>query len=144
MALTITFFISGVAIALMLFTKRVEMEHKRTFILLRAISRGDERVRSWAHRSAHLYSEGKEKASFFLVKQLPIRTRNLWNKTSSQAGELGAVYLDKIRGARILKSTDEGLSDFFRNLSSRESEEEKKGEEDAVEQGSQKDKDIVR
>lgn len=131
MALTITFFFSGAVLALMLFTKRIEMEHKRTFILLRAISRGDERVRNWAHRSAHIYSEGKEKASFFLVKQLPMRTKNFVNKTSSQVEELGAVYLEKIRGVKMLKpSADEGLSDFFKNLSSKETEEK---EENAAE-----------
>jgi hypothetical protein len=120
MPLTTIFFLSGLVIALLLFAKKIEMEHKRTFILLKAISRGDERVRDLSHQLAHTYSEGKEKLFFFATKQLPMRSKTLWSKAGTQAQEIGEAYLEKIRGAKILKRGDQGISEFFKNLRDKE------------------------
>lgn len=140
MSLAILFYLSGVIIALLLFAKKVEVERKRTFILLRAISRGDERVRELSHRSTHLYSEGKEKLIFFLTKQLPLKTKSILNRAGAQASVLSGIYMEKIRGIKRLRSTDQGISEFFRSLADKEAVQES-GE--GIEKGSQNSEEVV-
>lgn len=88
-------------------------------MLLRLVSLGDERVRHLSHELAHLYAEKKEKAHFFVNKQLPLHTRNILNKTSSTVKERVEKYVGDIRGSKFLKKSD-GISEFFKSISEKE------------------------
>ena len=71
------FLLSGIVLATIMLAKRMEEKRRKTplIFVLRAISRGDERLREFNHQAVHFYSQGKEKAVFFITKQLPMRSR---------------------------------------------------------------------
>lgn len=122
MTLSILFFVSGGVVLLLLLTKMLEVRYKRSFFLLRLISRGDTRVRDLSHEGARLYSEGKERAEFFFKKQLPLHTKNFVNKAEIFIKEQAAVYAEKMRDARLLKPKNEGISEFFKTMADMEKE----------------------
>ncbi|MEK7227396.1 MAG: hypothetical protein AAB641_00705 [Patescibacteria group bacterium] len=112
-----TFIFSGIALATLTLTKRVEERRKTGVFLLKLISKGDERVRELHHKSLHLYSTGKEKTAFFVKKQLPMRSKNSLHKLYAKLSEQTKKYMGDIRDSRLLKKSD-GISEFFKNMSS--------------------------
>lgn len=122
MILSILFFVSGGVVLLLLLTKMLEVRYKKSFFMLRLISRGDAHVRTLSHEGAQLYSEVKAKAGFFLKKQLPLHTRNLMNKGEAFIKEKSEEYIGNMRNARLLKPKNEGISEFFKNISEMEKE----------------------
>jgi hypothetical protein len=119
MFLELLFLISGVCLAFLIFEKARTMKKDRGSLFLRVISLGDERMKDLSHRTAHLYADKKEDAIFFVKKQLPLHTRNIYNKSSAALKESANVIVGDLRGSRFLKKSD-GLSEFFRSLSEKE------------------------
>lgn len=97
--------------------KRVEEKHKKTFFVFKAISLGDERLREIHHQSLHFYSKGKEKAAFWLKKQLPLKLRSLWNRALVLGKESTKKLVGDLRDSRLLKKKSDGMSEFFKNIS---------------------------
>lgn len=122
MALLITFLFSGAMIVLLLLAKMWERKHDRAFFLLNLISLGDHRVRELSHETAHLYSETKERAIIYFTRQLPLRLKNTFNKTVAFARTKIDAYVGNIRGSKLLKRKNEGISEFFRSISEMERE----------------------
>src|SRR3989344_1041544 len=110
------FTLSGIGIVTITMAKRFEEKRKKPFFLLSAISKGDERVRELHHQAVHWYSIGKEKIAFFVKKQLPMRSRNSFNKLVTFLEENAEKYFGNIRDSRLLKKSD-GISEFFKNMS---------------------------
>lgn len=119
MTLNIIFVFSGLALLAVIASKILEDKTKQKPALLRLISLGDERIRNWSHELAHKYAEGKESAHFFVNKQLPLHTKNIFNKTSTTLKDRAEKYIGDIRGSKFLKKSD-GLSEFFKSISEKQ------------------------
>jgi len=115
MYLSVIFVLSGLAIAFLIIAKRLERKSGEQLIVFELISRGDRRVRDLAHAATRRYSEFKERAEFFIKKQLPLHSKSLLNKSHTLAGEKTDEFLAYIRNSKLLKKPD-GLSEFFKNL----------------------------
>ena len=115
MYLSVIFVFSGLAIALLLVAKYLELKRERRLLVLELISKGDKRVRNLAHTTAQHYSEFKERTEFFIKKRLPLHSKSLLNKSHTLAGEKTDKFLAYIRNSKLLKKSD-GLSEFFKNL----------------------------
>ena len=112
----IIFNISGLAILLLIITKKMEEKRRKPLFISNAISRGDIHVRKLYHTVIHLYSEMKEKGLFFLKKQIPIHSKNSLNKIFSFLREKRGQYINNMRDSRLLKKPG-GMSEFLRNMS---------------------------
>lgn len=110
------FLLSGIAIIVLTLSKRVEERRRTRFFLLRSVSRADKRVREFHHEALHFYSGGKDKFSFWIRKQLPMKLKSLSNKLQAYAGEKSVEYLGDIRNSRLIKRSD-GISDFIKSIS---------------------------
>ena len=64
-------------------------ERIKSFFILNAISKGDVYARDFYHKAIHLYSEGKQRISFLFKRQIPIHSKNSFNKLISFIKELG-------------------------------------------------------
>jgi hypothetical protein len=116
MVLVYIFIFSGLVLALLLVAKRVEEKKRKTVFVLKLISKGDERVRELHHEAVHFYSIGKEKAQFFIQKQLPRYSKSSLNKVLARVEENLEKYLLSLRDSRLLKKSD-GISEFFKTMS---------------------------
>lgn len=116
MALVLIFVLSGAGIITLTLAKRFQEKKKKNVFILRAISRGNERVHDYHHRAINTYSVGKERMDFWVRKQLPLRTKNIWYKMVAYIQERGNEYIGEMRNVKLLKRTD-GLSEFFKNIS---------------------------
>ena len=115
--ITFTLFaFSGAVLVTLTLAKRIEEKRKKSFFILRAISRGDERMRELHHQSVRFYSLGKEKTAFFVKKQLPMRSRNSLNKSLTTLREQAERFENLIRDSKLLRKSD-GISEFFKNMS---------------------------
>jgi len=110
------FILSGAIIVTLAVAKRVEEKKKRTPFVLRAVSKGDVRVREIHHEALRQYSEAKDKSSFYLRKQLPLKMKSLANKLQVYVKGRGTEYFGDIRGAKLLRKRD-GISEFFKSIS---------------------------
>ncbi|MBI2086611.1 MAG: hypothetical protein HYT69_00315 [Candidatus Zambryskibacteria bacterium] len=110
------FTFSGLVLATLFVSKRLEERKKTSVFFLKLISRGDERIRNYHHKVLRLYSEGKELTAFWIKKQLPMRAKNFWNKFIAYIKEISEKYAGNMRNARLLKKS-EGISEFFKNIS---------------------------
>lgn len=110
------FILSGVGIVTLTVAKRLEEKKRHQTLVLRAVSRGDERVREIHHKALHHYSHSKEKFAFWFKKQLPLKVRSIWNRLKAYMGEKSVEYLGDMRNSRLLKKSD-GISEFFKNIS---------------------------
>ncbi|KKT95754.1 MAG: hypothetical protein UW97_C0022G0005 [Parcubacteria group bacterium GW2011_GWA2_45_15] len=116
MIITSLFAFSGLSIILLLVAKRLEEKRKRIFFISNAISKGDTRIRGLYLKVVRLYSEGKERISFFYKKQIPIHSRNSLNKLLIFIRKRREQYAVSMRDAKLLKKSD-GISEFFKNMS---------------------------
>ena len=112
----VIFIISGLAIVVMLSTKKLGEKRKKSFFILEAISKGDIHARDFYHKAIHLYSEGKQKTSFLFKRQIPIHSKNSFNKLLSFIKEKREQYVGNMRDSRLLKKSD-GISEFIKNMS---------------------------
>lgn len=110
------FIFSGVIIASLTIAKRMEEKKRRSPIVLRAVSHGDESVRQMHHKLLHQYSRIKDKSAFWVKKQIPLKMKSLVNKLQTYAKEKGEAYLGNVRGSRLLQRSG-GISEFFKNIS---------------------------
>ena len=110
------FVLSGAIIATLAVSKRIEEKKKRTPIVLRAVSKGDERVREMHHELLHQYSRVKDKSAFWVKKQLPLKMKSTLNKLRAYVRERSEAYLGDVRGTRLLNRPD-GISEFFKSIS---------------------------
>src|SRR5258706_14667074 len=115
MFITVLFFFSGLALAVIMLAKRFQEKKRKTLFILHLVSRGDERVRELHHQAVRFYSTGKEKAAFFVKKRLPMRSKHSLNKLVSRFEEQVERYIGNIRGSKMLNKPD-GISEFFKNL----------------------------
>lgn len=115
MFLTIVFLISGVALTILIGAKYLDERRNKTFLILELISKGDLHVRDFSHKAAHNYAEFRERAEFFIKKQLPLHSRSMINKSHSLVQEKSAKYLELIRDSKLLKKSD-GISEFFKTI----------------------------
>jgi len=120
MALTIIFAVSGLCVVILLLTKMQELKHKKSMFPLNFISKSDHRIREITHLATHHYSELKEKGEFMLKKQLPLHSKNIYNKTKALVNEKVEKHLGDIRNTRLLGNKKDGISEFFKNLSDKE------------------------
>ena len=128
---------SGVAILLLVTTKRLQQKLKKPFFVFNIISKADAQIRALYQKLVHLYSDSKEKTSFLIEKQIPIHSKNVLNKSISFIKEKRDQYIGNMRNSRLLKRPD-GISEFFKNMSEIE-----KGNgqiHDSYEDSSQEDK----
>ena len=141
MIVTSIFAISGISIITLVIAKRLEEKRKKPFFILNVISKSDTRIRELYHRVVRLYSEGKEKSSFLFKRQIPIHSKNSFNKLLSFLKEKREQYIVRMRDSRLLKKSD-GISEFFKNMSNLE---KGNGEiHDSIGRDSQDDKKEVR
>ncbi len=110
------FVISGAIILTLTLSKRIEEKEKRTPIILRAISKGDESVRSLHHEALHQYTHGKDKFAFWFKKQLPLKLKGFWNRVKIYTRERSNEYMRDMRSSKLLKKSD-GISEFFKSIS---------------------------
>ena len=111
------FILSGAGIIILTLAKRLEEKRRGApTLILRAVSRGDERVRNLHHKALHHYSVSKDKFGFWFKKQLPLKLKIAWNKLEAELKERGASYLGDMRNSRLLKKPD-GMSEFFKTIS---------------------------
>lgn len=135
------FGISGLAIILLITTKKLGEKRKRRFFILSVISKGDIHIRKFYHRAVHLYSEGKEQSLFILKKQVPKHSKNFFNKLLTFLKKKREQYVVSLRDSRLLKKPD-GISEFFKSMSDIE---KGNGEiHDVCEDGSQDNKKEVK
>ena len=131
------FSLSGLAIVLLITTKKLEEKRKKHFLVLNIISKGDIYIRRLYHRIVYFYSVGKERILFLINKQIPIHSKNTFNKLLFFLKERRKQYIVSMRNSRLLKKSD-GISEFFKNMSEIE---KGNGEiHDVYEDGSQGDK----
>ncbi len=119
MYLTAVFVSSGVLTASLIVAKWFEQRYRRSFFILKIVSRGDEKVREWAHAVAHKYSEMKERVNLLITKQMPLRIRGFINKHTESIRQKMDTYTEKARDSRLL-SKKEGISEFFQSISTAE------------------------
>ncbi|MDO8471494.1 MAG: hypothetical protein Q7S49_02715 [bacterium] len=116
MIATSIFTISGLSIITLVVAKKLEEKRKKPFFILNVISKSDTHIRELYHKAVRLYSEGKEKSSFLFKRQIPIHSKNYFNKLLSFLKEKREQYVVKMRDSRLLKKSD-GISEFFKNMS---------------------------
>ena len=110
------FSLSGLAIVLLITTKKLEEKRKKHFLVLNIISKGDIYIRRLYHRIVYFYSVGKERILFLINKQIPIHSKNTFNKLLFFLKERRKQYIVSMRNSRLLKKSD-GISEFFKNMS---------------------------
>lgn len=110
------FILSGVGIVTLTVAKRLEEKKRHQTLVLRAVSRGDERMREIHHKALHHYSHSKDRFAFWFKKQLPLKLRSFWNRFQVYIGQKSVEYLGDVRNSRLLKKSD-GISEFFKNIS---------------------------
>lgn len=113
------FILAGVALIAMTVAKRFEMRdsESRKILILRLISKGDERVRNLYHEGLRFYSDGKLKAVFFMKKQLPARAKIYATKNLSWIRARFEARFGDMRNSRLIKREEGGVSEFFKNIS---------------------------
>ncbi|MBX4200226.1 hypothetical protein KW790_02085 [Candidatus Parcubacteria bacterium] len=121
MVFQILFVISGAVIILLISAKVFEIKKRKSLLFLRLISHGDEHLRELSHQAAREYSEFKEDAEFFISKQLPLHSKNTYNKLVSFLQDKTHKYMGDIRGSKYFPQKSEGISEFFQSLSEKES-----------------------
>ncbi len=129
MILTTIFAISGVCLVVLLATKMFELKHKKSVFPLNFISKSDHRIKEATHLATQHYSELKEKSGFLIKKQLPLHTKNVYYKTESLVKEKIEKYLGDIRNTKILNKKNDGISEFFKNLSDKENGDSQNGKD---------------
>jgi hypothetical protein len=112
------FAFSGLCIALLIAAKAWELKTKKSFFLLRGISRGDEKMRVLSHKAEDLYVLAKERGGLFVRRDLPLHMKSGMNKTNNFIAERAEELVGNIRGTRFLKK--DGMSEFFKNMSEKE------------------------
>jgi hypothetical protein len=117
MNIFIVFALSGLAIALLLIAKVIEIKRQRSLLLLRIISIGDTHMRQASHRFTLLYSDVKEKMIFMFKRQIPLHSRRLWNKFVTFTQETAAKNLVKMRDIKLRRSKNQDISQFFKSIS---------------------------
>ena len=113
----VIFAISGLAIVSLVTTKSLSERRKRPFFILNLISKGDLSIREFYHRTVRFYFEGKKWSAFFIKRQVPIHSKNSFNKFVIFLKDKKTQYLGDMRDSRLLKKSD-GISEFFKNMSS--------------------------
>ena len=121
MILEIIFLVSGLGIFVLLLTKMRQLKVGRDPLLLRIISLGDAHMRELSQRSAHLYADSKEELDFFFRKQLPLRTRNVWNKATGIIADKVKILENDLRNTKLFKKNG-NISEFFKAMSDKEIE----------------------
>ena len=110
------FILSGVGLALLTLAKRFEVKKRKSSLILRTISRGDEGARHVYHEALHWYSNGKHRFNFFVTKQLPLRIKSYVNKGLTFVKEKSENRFGNIRNSRFIRR-DGSISEFFKNIS---------------------------
>jgi len=122
--------------------KMWEEKNRKSFFLLRWISKGDERFREFSQSSAHKYADLKEDAGFLIKRQVPLHTRNIANKTYAMFQEKGNKFLSDLKEGKLFGRKNEGISEFLKDISEMEKENGQTLDEDR--EGSQNDETLVK
>ena len=96
--------------------KKFEEGRSKQLFVFTWITKIDGLIRDWHHHSLHTYSEGKEKISFFVTKQVKLHSKNTFNKLVTFLKEKREHYENNMRNSRLLKKSD-GISEFFKSMS---------------------------
>jgi len=117
MSVSITIFaISGIVVFSLPLAKALEKNLGKKLFIFRLISKSDARVRKLYNNVIQVYFDGKDRASFFVQKQIPIHSKNSFNKLNVYLKEKREQYAESMRDARLIKKSS-GLSEFFQNMS---------------------------
>lgn len=138
MATLITFIASGIMIIILVAAKVWEEKSRKSFFLLRLISKGDSHFREFSQNAAHMYADLKEKAGFVIGRQLPLHTRNFTNKTVARVQEKSKKYMGDLKEGNFFGRKNEGISEFLKDI--RDMEEDNEALNNGEEKGSQNDK----
>lgn len=138
----ITFIASGVLIIILIIAKVWEEKNRKSFFVLRGISKGDAQIRELSQNAAHIYADWREKIRFIVKRQLPLHTKNTLNKTITLVGEKSKQYIGDIKEGRMFGKKSEGISEFLKDIS--EMEKENGAVENEEGEGSQNKKDQVK
>jgi hypothetical protein len=103
---TVVFFGSGAGLVLLLL---------RPSFITSLISKGDSHARHLSHSLTHYYSELKDRALFFVEKQLPLHTRNFINKALTYIQNKVEHHIGNMRNSRLLKK-ESGISEYFKSM----------------------------
>lgn len=110
------FAISGTAIITLLLGKKIEEKLRKPLFLFTWITKIDDHIRDWHHKTLHLYSEGKERISLLFSRQIKLHSKNTFNKLVTYLKEKRGQYENNMRNSRLLKKSD-GISEFFKSIS---------------------------
>lgn len=111
------FVFSGIVVALLLLIKRWEIRNGKTGFVLRAISRSEEGFQELQDRFLAMYLDSKEIVSLWVRKHLPFKARSLKNRTLAWSKESAKKVMGDLRDSRLLKKREDGMSEFFKNIS---------------------------
>lgn len=109
------FTVSGVAIAVLILSKKYELRYKKETLVLRLVSRGDERLKELNHKLAEHYLKARDEIERFIKKTVRMRVKLSLNKFTSFIKERMDEYSESLRDTRLLKKSD-GLSEFFKSI----------------------------
>ena len=115
MTIIAIFTISGVAIAVLILSKKYELRFKKSTLVLRLVSKGDERLKELNHRLAEHYLKARDGVERFIKKTVRMRVKLNLNKATGFVKERMDEYSESLRDAKLLKKSD-GLSEFFKNI----------------------------
>lgn len=141
MTLVIIFIVSGLILITLIVSKKIGEKRKRPLFISILISRSDTLIRDLYHKVVHFYTDSKERFLFLCKRQIPIHSKNYFNKSLAFLKEKRGQYIQNMRDTKFLRKSD-GISEFFKSISSVE----KGGGEihDVYEDGSQNIKEEVK
>jgi hypothetical protein len=111
------FGLSGLAIILLMITKWLQEEKHKNVTILNAISKGNVQIRKLHHLLVYFYDVGKAQVLFIFKIQIPLHSKNIFNKLVTFLKKQKERYVMSMRDSKLLKKHD-GLSEFFQNMSS--------------------------
>jgi hypothetical protein len=117
MVIIYLFILSGLGLTTLLIAKRMEEKRRIKPFILELICKGDAMLRELRHEAILFYSTLREDLEFLFKKQIPMKSRSSLNKCLAMVHERTENYFESLRDSRLLKKSD-GISDFFKNMSS--------------------------
>jgi hypothetical protein len=119
-----------------------EEKNRKSFFLLRGISKGDTHIREFSQNAAHRYADMKEELKFMIKRQVPLHTRNIANKSYSLIQEKSNKFISDLKEGKLFGRKNEGISEFLKDISEMEKDNEITSNEG--EEGSQNDETLVK
>lgn len=111
------FIFSFIVIFLMLLSKIYEIKNNKKIVIFETVSHFDHNIRNLFHNAGHIYLDYKQIFLIFVKHQLPLHSKNVFNKTQIFFKEKIEKYIGNIRASKLLSDKSDGVSEFFKNIS---------------------------